>query len=99
MAKSRRFTYAELCMITNKFKKELGESRWKDQVSLSKWLIAYHQNMLRGQTNSGLYILTAGKIAFTDGGITEEVNEEFDKIECVVLIGSALGGMKVNDKI
>ncbi|XP_031252525.1 probable LRR receptor-like serine/threonine-protein kinase At1g05700 [Pistacia vera] len=35
MAKSRRFTYAELCMITNNFKKELGESRWKDQVSLS----------------------------------------------------------------
>ncbi|KAJ0075753.1 hypothetical protein Patl1_33884 [Pistacia atlantica] len=46
-----------------------------------------------------LYILTAGKIAFTNGGVTEEVNEEFDKIECVVLICSALGGMKVNEKI
>lgn len=44
-----------------------------------------------------LYILTAGKKALADGGITEQVNREFDKIKCGVLIGSALGGMKVND--
>ncbi|XP_044497161.1 3-oxoacyl-[acyl-carrier-protein] synthase II, chloroplastic-like isoform X2 [Mangifera indica] len=41
-----------------------------------------------------LYILTAGKKALADGGITEQVNREFDKIKCGVLIGSALGGMK-----
>ncbi|KAJ0006688.1 hypothetical protein Pint_29260 [Pistacia integerrima] len=41
-----------------------------------------------------LYILTAGKKALADGGVTEQVNEEFDKIKCGVLIGSALGGMK-----
>ncbi|KAJ0076348.1 hypothetical protein Patl1_33764 [Pistacia atlantica] len=38
-----------------------------------------------------LYILTAGKKALADGGVTEQVNEEFDKIKCGVLIGSALG--------
>lgn len=47
-----------------------------------------------------LYMLTAGKKALADGGITEDVMEEIDKAKCGVLIGSALGGMKVfNDAI
>ncbi|KAK9275679.1 hypothetical protein L1049_022946 [Liquidambar formosana] len=47
-----------------------------------------------------LYMLTAGKKALTDGGITEDVMEELDKARCGVLIGSAMGGMKVfNDAI
>ncbi|KAJ0076267.1 hypothetical protein Patl1_33762 [Pistacia atlantica] len=41
-----------------------------------------------------LYILTAGKKALADGGVTEQINEEFDKIKCGILIGSAFGGMK-----
>ncbi|PON93469.1 Polyketide synthase, beta-ketoacyl synthase domain containing protein [Trema orientale] len=43
-----------------------------------------------------LYLLTAGKKALTDGGITEEVMRELDKNRCGVLIGSALGGMSVS---
>uniref|UniRef100_Q9ZTG5 beta-ketoacyl-[acyl-carrier-protein] synthase I n=1 Tax=Cuphea avigera var. pulcherrima TaxID=83566 RepID=Q9ZTG5_9MYRT len=47
-----------------------------------------------------LYMLTAGKKALTDGGITEDVMKELDKRKCGVLIGSAMGGMKVfNDAI
>nr|GMC55740.1 3-oxoacyl-[acyl-carrier-protein] synthase II, chloroplastic-like [Ipomoea batatas] len=47
-----------------------------------------------------LYMLTAGKKALADGGITEDVIKELDKAKCGVLIGSALGGMKVfNDAI
>ncbi|XP_077230279.1 3-oxoacyl-[acyl-carrier-protein] synthase II, chloroplastic-like isoform X1 [Tasmannia lanceolata] len=47
-----------------------------------------------------LYLLTAGKKALVDGGITEEVMNELDKTKCGVLIGSAMGGMKVfNDAI
>lgn len=42
-----------------------------------------------------LYLLTAGKKALEDGGITEEVMRQFDKTRCGVLIGSAMGGMKV----
>ncbi|CAH8355841.1 unnamed protein product [Eruca vesicaria subsp. sativa] len=42
-----------------------------------------------------LYLLTAGKKALVDGGVTEEVMAEFDKTKCGVLIGSAMGGMKV----
>ncbi|KAK1309206.1 hypothetical protein QJS10_CPA09g00053 [Acorus calamus] len=42
-----------------------------------------------------LYLLTAGKKALADGGITEEVLLELDKTKCGILIGSALGGMKV----
>ncbi|KAI3455651.1 hypothetical protein Pfo_012314 [Paulownia fortunei] len=38
-----------------------------------------------------LYLLTAGKKALTDGGITDEVMEELDKAKCGVIIGSALG--------
>lgn len=43
-----------------------------------------------------LYLLMAGKKALADGGITEDIMEELDKAKCGVLIGSALGGMKVN---
>ncbi|XP_019058109.1 PREDICTED: 3-oxoacyl-[acyl-carrier-protein] synthase II, chloroplastic [Tarenaya hassleriana] len=47
-----------------------------------------------------LYLLTAGKKALVDGGITEDVMAELDKAKCGVLIGSAMGGMKVfNDAI
>lgn len=42
-----------------------------------------------------LYLLSAGKKALADGGITEEVQQELDKAKCGVLIGSAMGGMKV----
>lgn len=42
-----------------------------------------------------LYLLTAGKKALENGGITEDVMNELDKAKCGVLIGSALGGMKV----
>ncbi|GFZ01479.1 fatty acid biosynthesis 1 [Actinidia rufa] len=41
-----------------------------------------------------LYMLTAGKKAIGDGGITEEVMKEIDKSRCGILIGSAMGGMK-----
>ncbi|KAG5559103.1 hypothetical protein RHGRI_008875 [Rhododendron griersonianum] len=47
-----------------------------------------------------LYMLTAGKKALADAGITEDVMNELDKARCGVLIGSAMGGMKVfNDAI
>ena len=42
-----------------------------------------------------LYMLTAGKKALADGGITEDVISELDKTRCGILIGSAMGGMKV----
>ncbi|GLJ10542.1 hypothetical protein SUGI_0130100 [Cryptomeria japonica] len=47
-----------------------------------------------------LYLLTAGKKALADGEMTEEVIRELDKSMCGVLIGSAMGGMKVfNDAV
>ncbi|CAF2181474.1 hypothetical protein YC2023_091731 [Brassica napus] len=47
-----------------------------------------------------LYLLTAGKKALADGAVTDEVMAEFNKAKCGVLIGSAMGGMKVfNDAI
>ncbi|KAJ8528040.1 hypothetical protein K7X08_015491 [Anisodus acutangulus] len=47
-----------------------------------------------------LYMLTAGKKALSDGGITEDVMKELNKTRCGVLIGSGMGGMKVfNDAI
>ncbi|KAK9282316.1 hypothetical protein L1049_005230 [Liquidambar formosana] len=42
-----------------------------------------------------LYMLTAGKKALADGGITEDVMGELDKARCGIVIGSAMGGMKV----
>lgn len=42
-----------------------------------------------------LYMLTAGKKALSDGGITEDMMGELDKRRCGVLIGSAMGGMQV----
>lgn len=39
-----------------------------------------------------LYLLTAGKKAVSDAGLTEE---GLDKSRCGVLIGSAMGGMQV----
>ncbi|KAK2449924.1 fatty acid biosynthesis [Trifolium repens] len=42
-----------------------------------------------------LYLLTAGKKALVDAGITEDVMDELDKAKCGVLIGSAMGGMQV----
>ncbi|XP_050261209.1 uncharacterized protein LOC126706004 isoform X2 [Quercus robur] len=47
-----------------------------------------------------LHMLSAGKKALADGGITEDVMNELDKVRCGVLIGSAISGMKVfNDAI
>ncbi|KAF8668740.1 hypothetical protein HU200_051926 [Digitaria exilis] len=47
-----------------------------------------------------LYLITAGKKALENGGLTEELMSELDKTRCGVLIGSAMGGMKVfNDAI
>ncbi|QHO57594.1 hypothetical protein HN51_012153 [Arachis hypogaea] len=42
-----------------------------------------------------LYMLIAGKKALVDGGITEDIMNELNKQKCGVLIGSAMGGMKV----
>lgn len=42
-----------------------------------------------------LYTLTAGKKALEDGGISSDVMNKLDKSKCGILIGSALGGMKV----
>ncbi|KAM3747063.1 hypothetical protein ACB098_05G009900 [Castanea mollissima] len=41
-----------------------------------------------------LYLLTAGKKALADAGITEEVLGKLDKRRCGVIVGSALGGMR-----
>ncbi|BAT76905.1 3-oxoacyl-[acyl-carrier-protein] synthase II, chloroplastic [Vigna umbellata] len=47
-----------------------------------------------------LYMLTAGKKALVDAGITEDLMDQLNKEKCGVLIGSAMGGMKVfNDAI
>ncbi|KAD2806285.1 hypothetical protein E3N88_39662 [Mikania micrantha] len=42
-----------------------------------------------------LYLLTAGKKALEDAGVTKDVIKELDITKCGVIIGSALGGMKV----
>ena len=42
------------------------------------------------------YLITAGKKALENAGITEEVMNELEKSRCGVLIGSAMGGMKVH---
>jgi len=42
-----------------------------------------------------LYMLTAGKKALVDAGITEDLMDQLNKEKCGVLIGSAMGGMKV----
>ncbi|CAL4931465.1 unnamed protein product [Urochloa decumbens] len=41
------------------------------------------------------YLITAGKKALENAGITEEIMNELEKSRCGVLIGSAMGGMKV----
>ncbi|CAI9280905.1 unnamed protein product [Lactuca saligna] len=42
-----------------------------------------------------LYLLTAGKKALEDGGVTKDVMKDLDVTKCGVIIGSALGGMKI----
>ena len=42
-----------------------------------------------------LYMLTAGKKALLDSGITSQELKELDKARCGVIIGTALGGMAV----
>ncbi|GJV15498.1 3-oxoacyl-[acyl-carrier-protein] synthase II, chloroplastic-like protein [Tanacetum coccineum] len=42
-----------------------------------------------------LYMLTAGKKALADGGLTEDGMEEINKTRRGVLIGSGMGGMKI----
>ncbi|XP_010937286.1 3-oxoacyl-[acyl-carrier-protein] synthase II, chloroplastic isoform X2 [Elaeis guineensis] len=47
-----------------------------------------------------LYMLTAGKKALENGGVTEDVMSQLDKARCGVLIGSAMGGMTIfNDAV
>jgi len=41
------------------------------------------------------YLIMAGKKALDNAGITEEIMNELEKSRCGVLIGSAMGGMKV----
>lgn len=43
-----------------------------------------------------VFLITAGKKALADGGITKEVMGDIDKSRCGVVIGSALGGMRVS---
>ncbi|KAL5579617.1 hypothetical protein UlMin_012059 [Ulmus minor] len=42
-----------------------------------------------------LFMITAGKKALKDGGMTEEVIAKRDKFRCGVIIGSALGGFRI----
>ncbi|XP_041016357.1 3-oxoacyl-[acyl-carrier-protein] synthase II, chloroplastic-like isoform X1 [Juglans microcarpa x Juglans regia] len=42
-----------------------------------------------------LYCLAAGKKALADAGFTEEVLGKLDKNRCGIIIGSALGGMRI----
>ncbi|XP_052300495.1 3-oxoacyl-[acyl-carrier-protein] synthase II, chloroplastic-like isoform X2 [Citrus sinensis] len=42
-----------------------------------------------------IYALVAGKKALVDAGITEQVSGELDKSRCGVIIGSAMGGLRV----
>ncbi|KAL5703908.1 beta-ketoacyl-[acyl-carrier-protein] synthase II [Ranunculus cassubicifolius] len=42
-----------------------------------------------------LYMIAAGKKALANGGVDENVLNELDKTKCGVLIGSAMGGIKV----
>lgn len=42
-----------------------------------------------------LYTLKAGKKALANGGITEASTDELNKRRCGILVGSAMGGMKV----
>nr|GEY14609.1 3-oxoacyl-[acyl-carrier-protein] synthase II, chloroplastic-like [Tanacetum cinerariifolium] len=42
-----------------------------------------------------LYLITAGKKALEDGGVTEDVMKQLDIARCGVLIGSGIGGVKV----
>ncbi|XP_031499452.1 3-oxoacyl-[acyl-carrier-protein] synthase II, chloroplastic-like isoform X2 [Nymphaea colorata] len=42
-----------------------------------------------------LYMLTAGKQALIDGGLTEETMKNLDVAKCGVLIGSGIGGVQV----
>ncbi|XP_073310876.1 3-oxoacyl-[acyl-carrier-protein] synthase II, chloroplastic-like isoform X2 [Primulina huaijiensis] len=53
------------------------------------------QKLSKRADNYVLYLIKAGKKALADGGITEEVMNELDKAKCGVIIGSALGGLKV----
>ncbi|KAL2327356.1 hypothetical protein Fmac_020783 [Flemingia macrophylla] len=41
------------------------------------------------------YLLTAGKKALVDGGVTQDVLNGLNKVKCGILIGSAMGGMSV----
>ncbi|PSS05033.1 3-oxoacyl-[acyl-carrier-protein] synthase [Actinidia chinensis var. chinensis] len=50
--------------------------------------------LLKREDKFMLYLLTAGKKALADGGITEDVMRELNKAKCGVVIGSSVGGMK-----
>ncbi|XP_051114081.1 3-oxoacyl-[acyl-carrier-protein] synthase II, chloroplastic-like [Andrographis paniculata] len=42
-----------------------------------------------------LYMLLAGKKALADGGVTGDAMDELNKARCGILIGSAMGGLKL----
>ncbi|KAG8483326.1 hypothetical protein CXB51_022532 [Gossypium anomalum] len=44
--------------------------------------------------NFMLYLITAGKKALADGGISDEVNVQLDKTRCGIIVGSAMGGLR-----
>lgn len=44
-----------------------------------------------------IYALIAGKKALADAGITEQVSGELNKNRCGVLIGTAMGSMRVSE--
>ncbi|TYI64469.1 hypothetical protein E1A91_D09G091200v1 [Gossypium mustelinum] len=44
--------------------------------------------------NFMLYLITAGKKALADGGISDEVNGQLDKTRCGIIVGSAMGGLR-----
>ncbi|PPD91448.1 hypothetical protein GOBAR_DD11592 [Gossypium barbadense] len=45
--------------------------------------------------NFMLYLITAGKKALADGGISDEVNGQLDKTRCGIIVGSAMGGLRI----
>ncbi|KAI3949525.1 hypothetical protein MKW92_036630, partial [Papaver armeniacum] len=66
-----------------------------EKSSLFRRMDGLHQNSLKRADKFMLYMLTAGKKDLADGGISEEVMNELDKIRCGILVGSGMGGTKV----
>lgn len=84
------FSLSEFWCIFHFFKQRIGGEI--KSISADEWV---SPKILRRADKFMTYMLIAGKKALTDGGITEEVNREVDKSRCGVIIGSALGGLRV----